>query len=675
MSDDLKNYEELFYETNEINVEFTAHPTLKVNPNFSFEDENYSSKKAKELLEKARNETNETIKLNLLKECLIYNNTDEEAILEILKFQKDEKEKKLILKKYGYHLSGDNFKIYFNKEKKGVIELFKELFNLFEIFKIGFLSDIKRILAFVEEFCLIKLQNIFIDESNIKEELFFHFVFLVKKIANLILSIKLEVYEKKVSFEEKLKKYFSISEQQYINELIELAKAKLGGEINKLIDIKNDVMFINFKLFTHTFSSISNLLKSVKDEIYFCLDNLNNSNLYIFICIQELILNLLKGYSNSKNEEFIEKIKNHISNRNKDYNNHIKNYIKIYNNKSTYIKVEADKDNINNLIFKREIDFYFAEKIKETKVLNNAYIYDWEKIINNDSMYELDFNIPFEYQFLNFIKIEYINEFNFIKFTYGFIEELLLKISKSNTIITLLNEIYPGCETIFNEKSDFIGNLIKKVLSRCFYFCMFSDKVGCEYTEIKRIYFYLINTHTKYLDPKYELKKFLIVNLGLFIYIFHHEFFGHYLLHYLNILTTNKYNSPFSKVENKKESGRFIEIKLFNKKMNIFNLFQLLYILDIDNYGKDYKAFNSNFQNINKFDISENLFNMFKKHFGIELIFSENEKVEFFNLFDKNIGKGNDNLVIMNPSFNDCLPLYNIDDNIDFLYYLSLLEK
>ena len=104
MSDDLKNYEELFYETNEINVEFTAHPTLKVNPNFSFEDENYSSKKAKELLEKARNETNETIKLNLLKECLIYNNTDEEAILEILKFQKDEKEKKLILKKYGYHL-------------------------------------------------------------------------------------------------------------------------------------------------------------------------------------------------------------------------------------------------------------------------------------------------------------------------------------------------------------------------------------------------------------------------------------------------------------------------------------------------------------------------------------------------------------------------------------------
>ena len=347
MSDDLKIYEELFNEINEINVEFTAHPVLKVNPNFSFEDENYSSKKAKELLEKARKETNDNIKLNLLKECLIYNNTDEEAILEILKFQKEETEKKLILHNYGYYLSGDNFKIYFNKEKKGVIELFKELFNLFEIFKIGYLSDINRILAFVEEFCLIKLQNIFIDESNIKEELFFHFVFLVKKIANLIFSIKLKIYDNKVSFEEKLKKYFSTSEQESINKLIELAKAKLGGETNKLIDIKNDVMFINFKLFTQTFLSISKLIKLVKDEIYFCLDNLNNSNLYIFICIQELILNLLKGYSNLKNEEFIEKIKYHISNRNKDYNTHIKNYIEIYNNKSTYIKIEEDKNNIN----------------------------------------------------------------------------------------------------------------------------------------------------------------------------------------------------------------------------------------------------------------------------------------------------------------------------------------
>ena len=105
--------------------------------------------------------------------------------------------------------------------------------------------------------------------------------------------------------------------------------------------------------------------------------------------------------------------------------------------------------------------------------------------------------------------------------------------------------------------------------------------------------------------------------------------------------------------------------------METLKLYQLLYIIDIDNYKKDYKRFNLDFQNINKFDISENLYNIFKKYFGIELIFNNDEKVEFFNLFDNNFGKNNDNLVIMAPEFNNCLPF----DNIDFLYYLSFLKK
>ena len=89
---------------------------------------------------------------------------------------------------------------------------------------------------------------------------------------------------------------------------------------------------------------------------------------------------LLKGYSNLKNEKFIEQIKNHKSNNNKD--NNIKKYIQIYNSKSSYIKIEEDKNNNNNLIFKNQIDFEFGEKMEETNILNNAYIYDWEKIIS-----------------------------------------------------------------------------------------------------------------------------------------------------------------------------------------------------------------------------------------------------------------------------------------------------
>ncbi len=669
MSNILKNSEELFYESDNLDVIFMAHPKLEVNQNFSFEDENYPKTKTKELLDKARKETNEDIKSNLLEECLLYNNTDEEVILENLKLLKDENEKKLFLKRYGYYLSESEFKKLYNKTKKGAIELFKELFNLFENFRNGHLSDINKILNYVEEFCLIKPQNIFSDELNFEEELFYQFISLTKKIAGLVFSLKRDIYDKKVSFEEKLKKYFSISEEQYIYKLINVFKKKEGIEESKYENIKNNLMFINHKLFTQNFTSISSLIKSLKNEITFCLDNLNKSNLYIFISILELIIVLLKGYSNLKNEEFIEKIKNHKSNNNKD--NNIKNYIQIYNSKSSFIKIEEDKDNSNNLIFKRQIDLDFAEKIEDTKILNNAYIYDWEKIIQNESMYMLNFNIPFEYQFLNFIKIEYINEFNFIKYTYKFIEELLLKISKSNTIISLLNEIFPGCEKIFNEKSDFISGLIKKILSRCFNFCIFSDKAGSAITQFKRIYFFLAYTFNHNLDPKYDLKKFLIVNLGVFIYIFHHEFFGHYLLHYLEILTKNKYNSPFSNVENKKESGRFIEIKLFGKRMNTLNLIQLLYILDIDNYKKDYKAFNLDFQNANKFDISENLYNMFKSYFGIELLFNNDEIFETFNFLDKNFGKNDNDLLIMTPTFNDCLPF----DNIEYLYSLSISEN
>ena len=669
MSNILKNSEELFYESDNLDVIFMAHPKLEVNQNFSFDDENYPKTKTKELLDKARKETNEDIKSNLLEECLLYNNTNKEVILENLKLLKDENEKKLFLKRYGYYLSESEFKKFFNKTKKGAIELFKELFNLFENFRNGNLSDINKILNYVEEFCLIKPQNIFSDELNFEEELFYQFISLTKKIAGLVFSLKRDIYDKKVSFEEKLKKYFSISEEQYIYKLINVFKKKEGIEESNFENIKNNLMFINHKLFTQNFTSISSLIKSLKNEITFCLDNLNKSNLYIFICILELIMILLKGYSNEKNEEFIEKIKNHKSNYNKD--NNIKNYIQKYNSKSSFIKIEEDKNNADILIFKRQIDMDFAEKIEDTKILNNAYIYDWEKIIQNESMYMLNFNIPFEYQFLNFIKIEYINEFNFIKYTYKFIEELFLKISKSNTIISLLNEIYPGCEKIFNEKSDFISGLIKKILSRCFNFCIFSDKSGSTIPQFKRIYFFLAYTFNHNLDPKYDLKKFLIVNLGVFIYIFHHEFFGHYLLHYLEILTKNKYNSPFSNVENKKESGRFIEIKLFGKRMNTLNLIQLLYILDIDNYKKDYKTFNLNFQNANKFDISENLYNMFKSHFGIELLFNNDEIFETFNFLDKNFGKNDNDLLIMTPTFNDCLPF----DNIEFLYSLSISEN
>ena len=665
--------DELFFETDEMCEVFKSHPKLNTISNFSFDDENYPKKKTEELLDKAIKEINENNKINLLEECLYYDNTNDNAILENLKLKKDEDEKEKFLKKYGYHLSEPNYKKCFNKSKKGVIELYKELFSLFEKFRNENIIDVQNIWNFVKEFSLLVPQNTFTDESNIKDELFIHFRYLVEKIGAVIVKSKTKVYDKQMSFEEKLKKFFNDSEkEQHVKKRIELFKKKNKSKNYNVEDINNCFILASLKIFSNIFPDISKIIKSHKNLLYFCLENLDESNLYIFICIQELILILLMGKSNSKNEEFENKLGNNfIPNKmmNKlDYEKKIKDYIKAYNDKSGCVRIEIDKNNINNLTLKYYVDEDLSNTEDTIMILKDAYIYDWEKIIKVNPTIAIE--VPLEYQFLKFIKIEYIKEFNFIKYTYGFIEELLLNISKSDTMISLLNEIYPGCDKIFNEKSDFLSNLIKKILPRCFYFQLFSFREGYTITPIKRISFFLVNTYNKRIEPR-DYKKFLIVNMGLFIYLFFHEFFGHYLLHYLEIITKNKYNSPFSIIQKAKESGRFIEAKLFGKRIEKFTLLQLLYILDIDNYKKDYKTFNMNFRNIKKYSISENLFLMFKKHFNKEIRFEDDDYAEIFDLSGNNIDINNNNEVFTIQGPKDCLPL----ENNEFLYNLLMSEK
>ena len=62
---------------------------------------------------------------------------------------------------------------------------------------------------------------------------------------------------------------------------------------------------------------------------------------------------------------------------------------------------------------------------------------------------------------------------------------------------------------------------------------------------------------------------------------------------------------------------------------------------------------------------------MFKRYFGIEVIFNDNEKEEFLNLFGENNRKNKNNLEIITPNFNDCVTV----DDFDFLEHLSFLKK
>ena len=660
-SDDTK-----FFETNKKINESSSYPKLDVSPNFNFENENFSFSKAQEIFEKAKKENNIEQKKLLLYESLNYNNTDGDIILEILQIESEEK-KNEILKKYGYYLSDSNYKIYFKKDKKSSIELFKELFDLFEKFQMNKLYCIENIWNFVEEFCLTKIRNTFTNEIFGNEELFVYFLLISKEISGLINSIKYNIYyDTKLNFDEKLKTYFSVSEQDQIKELIEASKKNVKVNEQNFEKIKNDLLYVNYRCFTSTFPKISSLVKELKNEIIFCLNNLNDSNFYIFICIKELILNILKNYTNSRNGGFIKKIKNYFLNK----NDNLKEYINIFNNKSEIIKIEEDKENSNNLFFIKLISYDYFGKKEVKKILKNANIYDWQDIISNISNVYDSFNnnIPLEYQFLEFIKIEYQYKYNFINYSIGFIEELSLKICKSNTIISLLSEIYPGCEKIFNEKSCFLSNLVKNVLNNNIFLNMHSFRAGTTFTVIKRIYFYFFNRYDKFLNSQQEYKCFLVANLGIFFYIFILEFYGDFLLHYLSLLTKNKYSS----IDDKEiESGKFIEVKLFGKITNTLNLSQILFILDINNYKNDFNTFCSIFKKCENFDISKNLSDMFKRHFDIELKFENNKDLGLIDLFRHDIGSNDNNMIIMSPTFNNCVPF----NNIDFLYNLEILNK
>ena len=656
-----------FYESSEKIKKFISYPKLIVHPNFNFEDKNYSILKAKDLFEQSKKENQKEVKLSLLYKALNYHNTNGDIISVILKLETDQIKKKEILQKYGFYLSEVDYKLYFNKNKKSVRDLFKDLFDLFENFSLKPLDSSKRISCFVEEFCQTKFSNTFINENNKEEELIIYFILLVKEIARLIFSIKYAVYsDNKMSYEEKLEYYFTESEQDKIKELIK--KCENNPKIVDSEKMKKDLMYINFKCFKSTFPSIETLLKDLKMEIISCLNDLNDSNFYIFICIKELISNILYNYDNSKNEKLIQKIKK--LNTNKNQNNSLKEFIEKFNKKSTNIKIKEDAENKNNLIMINKNNYEFFES-SEQKILNNVFIYDWDTMINRTSKLSINFMVPLEYQLLDYIKIEYMYKYNLIKYSIGFIEELTVNLCKSNTIISMLNTIYPGCEQIFNANSDFLSNLIKKVLNNSFYLDIFSFRAGTIFNPIEKINFFIINKFNGNLDSQQNYKNFLVVNLGRFIYIFHHEFFGHYILHYLSLLTTNKYNSPFSIIEKKGESGRFIETQLFGKRIDNLNLSQLLFILDINNYKNDFNTFAENFQKCeNNLTVSKDLLDMFKRHFNIELKYKENENVESICLFAHDISFNN-NIVMSIPSFNNCVPF----NNIDFVFNLENLEK
>ena len=142
-------------------------------------------------------------------------------------------------------------------------------------------------------------------------------------------------------------------------------------------------------------------------------------------------------------------------------------------------------------------------------------------------------------------------------------------------------------------------------------------------------------------------------------------------MHYFSIITKGDFDSPFSEIDKKRESGRFIEHLLYGKRVKILNYFQLSFILDIDNYSLDYESFKSKFNKLDNFKLSINFKNMIKEHFSIDL--NENDfKIEkTAKLFGSNIIDNINDVYVDNATFSSCISF----NNIDFIYTLNELQK
>ena len=314
------------------------------------------------------------------------------------------------------------------------------------------MKSIESIWIFVDNFSHTELRNVF--SVNINDELLFHFQDLTKIIQRLLFNIKNKILDEKMDFETKLKSYFSEDEQKDIEtEINEIFPTIIEEkEKNK---VKNNILLIHYSFFQKNLLNIKELINDLYNEILYFLNNIDDINLYILLYIKDMIINLLLGFDNKKNYKIINKIKKYYKEKTcAQKNPKEKEEIDL----KRYKLVMNRKDGI--LSIKYSTFGYYGDNKEKILTIKNAHIYDLE-LIKEDNYFNLSSNVPLEFQLLDYVKIEYLNEHNYIKYSQNFINDFLKKMLKSKTILSLLKKIYPGSDKygIFKELSEFLYNL------------------------------------------------------------------------------------------------------------------------------------------------------------------------------------------------------------------------
>ena len=552
--------------------------------------------------------------ISKLEEAIKYDNTNENILqkyfIALKKFNKEEILKNN-LDKYFFHLSPEIYKNITNENKKNTsIDKLKELFNLFESYNET--SKNKIIDYFLTENKEVMDTNLNYNILENKElSLFDIYYQIFSTMKSKIVSIFSSINSSQLTRTRKIINFCGESNQEILENLLNSNKDEMS--------IPTIFLYYSYNLL-NIFKKLKNYLISIKKVINKCLEFKNlESDYYILLFISLEIKYII---------EFEELPK---------YKDEILEYIK----KESIISQNNDIDST----------IYNLDNISSDSISMLKSIKDYKK----------------KYILLPYLKLEYANTNNYIYYNKEFIQNFNRLISRSKAISSLLYYLYPGYKEIKLFESEFMDNLFQNAIDNCYFYPFFYKKVGAYTLYRNNQLIFFVPNRSKIEEESFDIPmnyyEYLLANLGSFIYIEYNELFGHYLGVLLSKITKINYQ--------RRESGECIELLLFGSRIRFFNIKQLIFILDTNNYNLDFNKFRDNFVDIKNYSPSKECKETLIK-LGIDLneynLKESSHKAALFG-FNESINYENDDIEA--PLLEDCIDKFYELNELDTI---SIIE-
>jgi len=540
---------------------------------------------------------NEILKLNNYDENIIYNyllllknneNNKSESNKSNRSNEKNkndiDKEYKDELNEYSVCLSNENYYKLENTEKKPCAK--DNLLELFEILNEFDFDDTQKRFYFYEylkrEPKNYEIKINFSEKEN--QELYLYFLFydifcIFQKELN---KYSKKVFESQKTFNEKLDEFVNDGSKKIILKFDDFMKTN-----------------VTLILFSEFFDALNIVSDFVKNNINFIRDILNKKIIDIY-CLEGIILIMksqIQYCINSDNS--IDKL--------------FKNY---YNDECDDLNIESLNKNFKNIeIIINDKNLKIVSKSNNNSncfIINNYYMYHnlEEPLKYIDKYFNFTNNISVKFYLIDYIKLQYFQLNNYVQYSLPFIQKFHNKISNSKTIYSLINYLFPGYKEEDFLSNNFILSIFDNILNGAKFYPFKNNLYSITFYHSLNIDFqisnktYLIGRENNLYKTFY---KYIILNLGFFIICEYHESLGHYLREYLRLLTLIDYESQRDD-NGKKESGSYIQYLLLDNKIE-FSLYELIFILDYNNYNVDFREFKKNFTNLkeNKYEPSNDL--------------------------------------------------------------------